>query len=81
MVDNGTVRGCELASQPIIINYDNVYIHTNIKKVEEEDTNGEVPEDLYEYQELVYSKDEYIQLLHNQQKDLELALAELATLV
>jgi hypothetical protein len=49
--------------------------------VEEEDTNGEVPEDLYEYQELVYSKDEYIQLLHDQQKDLELALAELATLV
>ena len=50
---NQNVCGSIEASQPLIINHDDVYIHTNIKEIDSENQ-------IYEYDEIVMSKDEYL---------------------
>lgn len=51
------VTGSEIASAPLIMNVDTIYVHTNVQKVEpkenEDDTN------LYQYKERQYTYDEY----------------------
>jgi hypothetical protein len=49
-------------------------VHTDIKKVEGE-------EGLYSYNEVQYSKDEYINLLSTQLSDTQLALCDLYEIV
>ena len=68
MKNNGLVQGSKEQSKQLIINHNNVYVHTNITPLE----NG-----LYEYEEVVYTVNEYIELMQAQITDTELALVEI----
>ena len=59
MKDMGIVRGSAAQAEPLIIGKDTVYVHSNIKPVENE-------EGLFEYHEIQYEKDEYIKLIAEQ---------------
>lgn len=59
----GKVQGSLEQAQPLVVNIDTVYVHTNIKKVEGEDQFGNPIENLYEYDETQYTLSEYIQML------------------
>ena len=77
MRNMGRRQGSEYWTQPVLLGKDTVYEHTNIELINEE-------EGLYAYDEVQYTKDEYIEELgrRQSQKDeditnLELAIAEL----
>ena len=77
MRNMGRRQGSEYCAQPVLLGKDTVYEHTNIELINEE-------EGLYAYDEVQYTKDEYIEELgrRQSQKDeditnLELAIAEL----
>ena len=53
------VRGSKEASEPVVIGKDTVYIHENVKKIEEDEFGNKV-DNLYEYDEIQYDKDEYM---------------------
>ena len=81
MKDVGIVHGSEVQAKDIIISADTVYVHSDIKKVEKKD---EKDPDVWEYHEVQYGKDEYIELIVEKNKTLEkqvtdtqLALTEL----
>lgn len=81
MKDVGIVHGSEAQAKDIIISADTVYVHSDIKKVEKKD---EKDPDVWEYHEVQYGKDEYIELIAEKNKTLEkqvtntqLALTEL----
>lgn len=94
MKDMGLVRGSKDSSQPLIIGKDIVYIHTNIRKISLEELKKEFPNrdeerlkfiDEYEYNEIQYTKDEYIKIQaelnkanQDQITELQLALTELS---
>ena len=59
------VQGSATQAKPLIIGKDTVYIHTNIVQLKDED--GQLIEDLFEYDEEQYTKDEYIEFLSNNQ--------------
>ena len=59
MKDMGIVRGSAAQAVPLVIGKDTVYVHSNIKTVEDE-------EGLFEYHEIQYEKDEYIKLMAEQ---------------
>lgn len=76
------VRGTMKEVPEIEVNIDTVYIRTNIERVEEEDFIG------WEYNEEQYSKDEFIELISNKNKELiqenelnKQAIAELTLLL
>ena len=70
MQDNGIVRGSKEASKPLIVKKTTVYVHTDIKEVEiADDISGE-KNTIYEYHEVAYPKDEYIQLMAEQNQNL-----------
>ena len=83
MKNMGIVRGSEEQAKELIVGFDTVYVHKNIKKLE----NGD-----YEYKEIQYDKNEYIALMANEnanikaemeKKDLEnkIALGELYDMI
>lgn len=51
-------------------------MHTDIVKLEE-DIEGNKTDNLYEYNEIQYTKDEYIELLAQQVTETQIALIEL----
>lgn len=51
------VIGSELASKPLIIDVDTIYVHTDIQKVIPKE--GEEDMNLYQYQERQYTYEEY----------------------
>lgn len=59
MIDKGVVYGSESQAKPLIIGADTVYVHTNITQVTA-DTEGNIAEGLYRYNEIQYTKDEFI---------------------
>jgi len=59
MKDMGIIQGSAAQAVPLIIGKDTVYVHNNIKPVEDE-------EGLFEYHEIQYDKDEYIKLMAEQ---------------
>ena len=59
MKDMGIIQGSAAQAVPLIIGKDTVYVHSNIKPVEDE-------EGLFEYHEIQYEKDEYIKLMTEQ---------------
>ncbi len=76
------VRGTMKEVPEIEVNVDTVYVRTNIERVEEEDFVG------WEYDEEQYSKDEFIELISNKNKELiqenelnKQAIAELTILM
>lgn len=58
----GKVQGALEQAQPLVVNVDTVYVHTNIKKLEK-DSLGNPVDNLYEYDEVQYTLSEYIQML------------------
>lgn len=77
----GIVQGNSEQAKPLVIGKDTVYVHTDIVPVEED---GKVVENLFSYTEVQYGKDEYIELMAQQNAKLEsdlidtqLALCEL----
>lgn len=54
------VRGSQVTVPKIEVNVDTVYIRTNIERIEEEDFAG------WEYDEIQYPKNEYLELMANQ---------------
>lgn len=57
MKDLNTVRGSELQAKPLVINNNNVYIHTNIRQLED---------GIYEYHEYQMPLDEFLMKLVSQ---------------
>lgn len=68
------VQGSLQQAQPLIVNKDTVYVHTNIVQATDED--GDVIEDLYVYDEVQYTKDEYIKLISDKNETLEKEVTE-----
>lgn len=71
------VQGSKESAKELIIGKDTVYIHSNIRKVKKTDDLKEV-EDLYVYDEMQMSKDEYLEKL---QKELEVSNNAMADLM
>ena len=64
------VIGSKEASKELVIGKDTVYIHTNIRPYEDKnDIDKEKKSELYIYDEVQMSKDEYLEI---KQKELEL---------
>lgn len=59
------VQGSATQAKPLIIGKDTVYVHTNIVQLKDED--GQLIEDLFEYDEEQYTKDEYIAMVSKKQ--------------
>lgn len=77
----GTVQGNAEQAKALVIGKDTVYVHTDIVPVEKD---GKIVEDLFSYTEVQYDKDEYIELMAQQNEqlgndltDTQLALCEL----
>lgn len=87
MKDCGVIQGSSKQAQPLIVGKDTVYIHTNITQITE-DSEGNPISDLYSYNEVQYTKDEYIKLISEQNSELkqqvlntQLALCDIYELV
>lgn len=76
MTDYGVVTGSEAQAQELIIGADTVYIHTDIKKLNQKDEQGN-DMNLYQYHEVQYSKDEYIKLLTSQVTETQEAITDI----
>lgn len=76
MVELKDVHGSKAASAELIIGLDTVYVHSNVRKCEEEGPDGKVMEDMYVYDEIQYEKDEYIKLMADKSAELETASAQ-----
>ena len=63
------VQGSSQQAQPLIVNKDTVYVHTNIVQATDED--GNIVDGLYVYDEVQYTKDEYIQIMAEKNSQLE----------
>ena len=68
------VQGSLQQAQPLIVNKDTVYVHTNI--VQSKDKDGNVVDNLYVYDEVQYTKDEYIQIMADKNSQLEKELTD-----
>ena len=63
------VQGSYEQAQPLIIGKTTVYVHTNIVQAKNED--GNIIDDLYVYDEIQYTKDEYIKMMADKNSQLE----------
>ena len=68
------VQGSSQQAQPLIVNKDTVYVHTNIVQATDED--GNIVDGLYVYDEVQYTKDEYIKLMAEKNETLERDLTD-----
>lgn len=76
------VQGSKESSQEIVIGKDTVYIHTNIKKLEASNGNElNVGEEIYEYDEIQMTKDEYLYFLQDKVEVSTKAMAEIMLLI
>lgn len=66
MIDVGVIRGSKEQAKELIIGTDTVYVHSDIKLVKTEDDS-----EVYQYNEVQYTKDEYIHLLSEKNTSLE----------
>lgn len=65
MKDMGIIYMSAAQAKPLIINYDTVYVHTDIEKIET-DIDGQPTDNLYKAHEFQYNKDEYLELMAEQ---------------
>ncbi|NDO19441.1 hypothetical protein FMM68_07195 [Lachnospiraceae bacterium MD329] len=75
MKNIGIVRGNSEQAKELVIGKDKVYIHTDITPITT-DTRGNEVKDLFEYHEIQYDKDEYIELLAKQNAELTSGLTD-----
>ncbi len=69
------VKGTMEDVPEIEVNVDTVYIRSNIERIEEDEFSG------WEYDEIQYNKDKFIELISKENKLLEQALLELSMLM
>lgn len=62
MKNIGLVTGSSTQAVPLVVGTDTVYVHSNIVKLEN-DSQGNPVDDLYQYEEIQYDKDEYIHMM------------------
>lgn len=73
------VQGSKEAAKELIIGKDTVYIHSNIRKLEADDGSSlKKDTDLYVYDEIQMSKDEYLEKI---QKELDVSNNAMADLM
>lgn len=76
------VQGSKESSQELIIGKDTVYIHENIKKVKVvKNDEMETEEEIYEYDEIQMTKDEYLHFLQDKVEVSTKAMAEIMLLI
>lgn len=78
MINVGRVQGSEAQAQPIVIGKDTVYVHENIVPITEDSEGNEV-KGLFEYDEVQYTKDEWIDLLTVQGEETSAAVDDILT--
>lgn len=85
MREIGIVHGDAEQARALVVGKDTVYVHTDIKPVEED---GKVVDGLFSYNEVQYDKDEYLELMAKQNEqlandliDVQLALCEIYELI
>lgn len=61
----GIVRGSPEMAKPLVVGTDTVFVHTDIQPVTE-DQAGNPVENEFQYHEIQYGKDEFIQLMAEQ---------------
>lgn len=76
MKNMGKIQGSKEQAKELIVGLDTVYVHTNIVKLEE-DNQGNKVDNLYEYDEVQYTKDEFIEMQSEQITNLQLAMLEI----
>lgn len=76
MIDIGIVRGSATQAVPLVVGMDKVYVHTDIKPVDDPDVEG-----IFQYHEIQYDKDEYILAQFEQITDTQIALCEVYELI
>lgn len=69
MKDMGIVNGSKEQAQPLIVGVDTVYVHTDIQEIEVEEFGDKYT--IYQYHEIQYEKDEYIQMMANNMSSIE----------
>jgi len=72
MKDMGIRQGSAKWAVPVTINHDTVYVHTDIKRI---------GESLYEYHEIQYGVEEYIELIGSENTMLKAQLVETQNLM
>lgn len=75
MKNIGIVRGSSEQAKELVIGKDTVYVHTDITPITT-DARGNEVKDLFEYHEIQYDKDEYIELLAKQNAELTSGLTD-----
>ena len=68
------VQGSSQQAKPLIVGKTTVYVHSNIVQATDED--GNVIDDLYVYDEIQYTKDEYIKVMADKNETLEKELTD-----
>lgn len=68
------VQGSSEQAQPLIVGKTTVYVHSNIAQAK--DIDGNIIDDLYVYDEIQYTKDEYIKIISEKNETLESELTE-----
>ncbi|MDU5466400.1 MAG: hypothetical protein E6084_00840 [Peptoniphilus harei] len=74
------VQGSKEAAQELIIGKDTVYIHSNIRKLEETEGLKE-SEDIYIYDEIQMTKNEYLEKLQKELNVSNNAMADLMMMI
>lgn len=75
MKDMEIVIGNGEQAKELVIGKDKVYVHTDITPITE-DNRGNAVENLFQFNEIQYDKDEYIELLANKNAELENGLTD-----
>lgn len=69
MREIGIIKGSRVQAVPFIVGVDTVYVHTEITPIIDQDG-------MFQYKEIQYNKDEYIQLMAETNMSLELQLTD-----
>lgn len=70
MKNMGIIQGSKIQAQELIVGVDTVYVHTNIELVTH-DEDGNLLDGIYQYEEIQYGKDEYIELMAKKSAEVE----------
>lgn len=75
------VVGSKESAKELIIGKDTVYIHTNIRKYESKEKEFKDDGDLYIYDEIQMTKDEYLESLQEKVETADNTIADLMELI
>lgn len=81
MVTYENVRSTAVSVEEIERDEHSIYVRSNIQRIDEEDTEMNPGFHGWQYDEVVYTKDEYIDRLDRQLTETQLALVEVYELI